>query len=239
MFAHKRLEWSLVYQSPAQSETEWLCVDVAGYKIITSTNLHTRDSYQRLSRRSHTPVCTLVTSTANMSTGATTIHLMTVRALTPGQRPTTLDCCMTQRKQPVFSLTDGTSAPGPGLREFQPGQQIAGQTCSRKVPTVTPSALHHNANKTQDSSPQRSGDQCFLKAEKSGTFSTFFGASWQKFWKLALARLDSISFTGENFTNYNFIVFPMMCGTFSRFKSYLSHSKDIQQWVVKKYSDTF
>ena len=152
MFAHKQLEWSLVYQSPEQSETEWLCVDVAGYKIITSTNLHTRDSYQRLSRRSHTPVCTLVTSTANMSTGATTIHLMTVRALTPGQRPTTLDCCMTQRKQPVFSLTDGTSAPGPGLREFQPGQQIAGQTCSRKVPTVTPSALHHNANKTQDSS---------------------------------------------------------------------------------------
>jgi len=28
------LEWSLVGQSPEQSETEWLCVDVAGYKII-------------------------------------------------------------------------------------------------------------------------------------------------------------------------------------------------------------
>jgi len=28
------LEWSLVDQSPKQSETEWLCVDVAGYKII-------------------------------------------------------------------------------------------------------------------------------------------------------------------------------------------------------------
>jgi len=25
---------SLVDQSPAQSETEWLCVDVAGYKIV-------------------------------------------------------------------------------------------------------------------------------------------------------------------------------------------------------------
>jgi len=31
---HERLEWSLVKQSPEQSETEWLCVDVAGYKII-------------------------------------------------------------------------------------------------------------------------------------------------------------------------------------------------------------
>jgi len=28
------LEWSLVDQSPEQSETEWLCVDVAGYKIV-------------------------------------------------------------------------------------------------------------------------------------------------------------------------------------------------------------
>jgi len=29
-FVHERLEWSLVDQSPEQSETEWLCVDVAG-----------------------------------------------------------------------------------------------------------------------------------------------------------------------------------------------------------------
>jgi len=33
-FAHERLEWSLVDQSPELSETEWLCADVAGYKII-------------------------------------------------------------------------------------------------------------------------------------------------------------------------------------------------------------
>jgi len=33
-FVHKRLEWSLVDQSPEQSETEWLFVDVAGYEII-------------------------------------------------------------------------------------------------------------------------------------------------------------------------------------------------------------
>jgi len=33
-FVHEWLEWSLVDHSPKQSETEWLCVDVAGYKII-------------------------------------------------------------------------------------------------------------------------------------------------------------------------------------------------------------
>jgi len=33
-FVHERLEWSLVDQSPDQSETVWLCVDVAGYKIV-------------------------------------------------------------------------------------------------------------------------------------------------------------------------------------------------------------
>ena len=33
-FVHERLEWSLVDQSPVQSETEWVRVDVAGYKIV-------------------------------------------------------------------------------------------------------------------------------------------------------------------------------------------------------------
>jgi len=33
-FVHEQLKWSLVDQSPDQTETEWLCVDVAGYKII-------------------------------------------------------------------------------------------------------------------------------------------------------------------------------------------------------------
>ena len=33
-FVYERLEWSPVNQSPEQSETEWLCIDVAGYNII-------------------------------------------------------------------------------------------------------------------------------------------------------------------------------------------------------------
>ena len=33
-FIHKRLELLLVDQSPEQSETEWLCVHITGYKIV-------------------------------------------------------------------------------------------------------------------------------------------------------------------------------------------------------------
>jgi len=80
-------------------------------RSLTSTNLHTRDSHQRPSRRSHTPACMLATSTADMSPGVTTKHPLTVRAWTPGQHPTTFDCCTTQRKQLASSLSNGTSAP--------------------------------------------------------------------------------------------------------------------------------
>jgi len=45
-FVHERLEWLLVDQSPEQSETEWLCVDVAGTRSLMSTNLHACDSHQ-------------------------------------------------------------------------------------------------------------------------------------------------------------------------------------------------
>ena len=33
-FAYDRLKWTLVGQSPATSETEWLCVDVDGYRFV-------------------------------------------------------------------------------------------------------------------------------------------------------------------------------------------------------------
>jgi len=48
--------------------------------------------------------------------------------------------------------------PGPGLREFRPGQPTAEHTCSRKVPALTTSVLSHHAIKIQGSSPQRSGE---------------------------------------------------------------------------------
>ena len=34
MFVHERLKWTLYDRSPTTSETEWLCVDVDGYKIV-------------------------------------------------------------------------------------------------------------------------------------------------------------------------------------------------------------
>jgi len=79
------------------------------------------------------------TSIANMSTGVTTKHPQTVRAWSHGHWTTTLDCCITQRKQPVSPLTNGTSAP---TRTWPlPGQQTVKQMCSRKVPAVKTSAL--------------------------------------------------------------------------------------------------
>ena len=80
-------------------------------RSLTSMNLHARNSHQQPFRRSHTPVCMLVTSIANMSTGITTKDLLMVRAWTPGQQPTTLDCYITQTKTASSSLTDRTLAP--------------------------------------------------------------------------------------------------------------------------------
>ena len=33
-FVHKRLKWTLFDQSPPTSKTQWLCIDVDGYKIV-------------------------------------------------------------------------------------------------------------------------------------------------------------------------------------------------------------
>jgi len=100
--------WSI---SPQNNQRLNGCVQtLQDTRSLTSTNLHARDSHQQPSRRSHTPVCMLATSTANMSTGVTTKHPLTVRAWTPEQHPTTFVCYIAQRKQPA-SLTDGASAP--------------------------------------------------------------------------------------------------------------------------------
>ena len=34
MFVHERLKWTLFDQSSPTLETEWLCIDVDGYKIV-------------------------------------------------------------------------------------------------------------------------------------------------------------------------------------------------------------
>jgi len=79
-FVHERLEWSLVDQSPEQSEIEWLCVDVAGHKII---------NVYKPSRSRFTPTAiptflhpSLYVGDFNCQhvNGVTTKHLVTVRA---------------------------------------------------------------------------------------------------------------------------------------------------------------
>jgi len=72
-FAHERLEWTLVDQPLEQSETDRLSVYTSqDISLLTSTNRHPRDSHQRASRRSHTPVCMLAIPNASTSTGVTT-----------------------------------------------------------------------------------------------------------------------------------------------------------------------
>jgi len=160
MFVHEQLEWPLVDQSPEQSETEWLHVDVAGYKI---SNVY-KPPYSQFTLTAiptfpHPSLYAVVASTANTSTGVTTKHPLTVRAWTPGQHSTTLDCCITQgNSQILVSPMERRHQPRPGLHEFRPGQPTAGQTCSRKVPEVTTSAFPHEATEAQGSCPQRSGE---------------------------------------------------------------------------------
>jgi len=110
-FVHERLEWSLADQSPEQSETEWLCIDVAGYKIINVC---------KPPRSRFTPTAIPTFPHPSLYVGdfncqqvnwVTTKHFLTVRAWTPGQHPTTLDSSMTQRKQPASSVAVITSAP--------------------------------------------------------------------------------------------------------------------------------
>jgi len=90
-FVHEQLERSLVDQSPEQSETEWLCIDIAGYKII---NIYKSPPLQLTPMAIPTfphPVCMLVTSSVSMWIGSTAKYLL-VRAWTLGQQPTTLGC---------------------------------------------------------------------------------------------------------------------------------------------------
>jgi len=48
--------------------------------------------------------------------------------------------------------------PGPGFREFWPGQPTAEKMCSRKVHAVTTLTLPHNTTRTQGFCPQLSGE---------------------------------------------------------------------------------
>ena len=56
-FVHERLQWTLYDQSPTTSETEWLCVDVDGYKIVLQTSTNAVASFRPSSVHSPLSVC--------------------------------------------------------------------------------------------------------------------------------------------------------------------------------------
>jgi len=77
--------------------TEWLCVDVSGYKIICVYKpLRSRFTPTAIPTFPHS---SLYVGDFNCQHGITTKHILTVRTRTPEQHPTTLNCCMTQMTQ--------------------------------------------------------------------------------------------------------------------------------------------
>ena len=75
--------------------------------------------------------------------------------------------------------------PGPGPHEFRPGPLTAGQTCSRKVPAVTKSALLHNATKPPGSCSQRSGETLEIS---QGRLTAFLPSCRWIRWEIATYR---------------------------------------------------
>ena len=158
-FVHERLEWSLVDQSPEQSETEWLCVDVAGYKIINVC---------KPPRSRFTPTAILTFLHPSLYVGD-----FNCRHVNCGYNETSPDgespdswvtsnnlglLYKPKETASFFSPMKRRHQTRPGLREFRPGQPTAGQTCPRKVLAITTSALPYNATEAQGSCPQRSGE---------------------------------------------------------------------------------
>jgi len=77
----------------------------------------------------------LATSTANMSTGATAKHPLTLRAWSPGQHPTTLDCC-DPKEVASFSSHRWNVGTNPDLAFARFGQdsQLPYRRALRKLP---------------------------------------------------------------------------------------------------------
>ena len=109
-FVHDRLKWTLVGQSSATSEIEWLCVDVDGYRIVNSTNHHLRDWKRLISQCSLTPFSILAILIVHMSTEIIEPAVPMESALLLGQALTALSFSMTQRTWPSFILGAGTLA---------------------------------------------------------------------------------------------------------------------------------
>ena len=112
-FVHERLECSLVDQSPEQSETEWMCIDVAGCKIINVYKPpRSRLAPIRPSRHFHihTPVCNwwfqLPTWQLGYSKTSPNGESLNLR-----ETANTLGLLYDAKRVSVSPLTDGTCIP--------------------------------------------------------------------------------------------------------------------------------
>ena len=114
-FVHERLKSTLYDQSPTTSETEWLCMDVDGYKIVNifkppPTRLQVSD----LPVFTH-PCLYVGDFNRPMSTGVITPTARMETAYWPGQAPITLPFFTFPRMNLVFTLGAGTLALTPIL----------------------------------------------------------------------------------------------------------------------------
>jgi len=136
-FVHERLEWSLVDQSPEQSEIEWLCVDVAGFQII---------NVYKLPRSRFTPTAIPTFPHPSLYVGDFNCQHVNWGYNKTSPEGVSMDSWATTNNLGLLYNSKGNSQllspierrqqPRPGLREFRPGQ-----TCPRKVPAVSTSAF--------------------------------------------------------------------------------------------------
>ena len=100
-FVHDRLRWTFAEQSPATSETEWLCVDVDGYRIF---NVYKPPPTQlQASGLPVFPFSMLAILIVRMSTGVIELTVPMESALLLGQASMALSLSMTKgRGHPTF-----------------------------------------------------------------------------------------------------------------------------------------
>jgi len=156
-FVHERSEWSLVGQSPEQSETEWLCVDVTGYKMINVCK-------PPLLRLTPTAIPTFEHPSlyvgdfncqhVNRNYNETSSH---GESLDSWAASNNLGMLENPKETASFLSRRWNVGANPDLAFVCFGQDSRLPDSSKKVPAVATSALLHNATKTQGSCPQRSG----------------------------------------------------------------------------------
>ena len=110
-FVHDRQKWTLVDQSPTTSETEWLGVDVDGYRVVNAYKPSpTRLQVSHLPIFPH-PVLYASDFIGRMSTGVTEPTVLMESVLLLGQALTALSLSTTPTTWPLFILAAGTLAP--------------------------------------------------------------------------------------------------------------------------------